>query len=69
VALQRQDLAIDGRQVMNALGRGPGPHVGRALTWLTDCVLEDPTQNTPEKLRALLDDFAAEPTRAGGNAS
>jgi len=59
VALQRKDLALDGTQVMEALGNGPGPHVGRALAWLTDRVLDDPSQNTPEALRQLLARFAA----------
>jgi tRNA nucleotidyltransferase (CCA-adding enzyme) len=57
-ALQRQDLAIDGREVMQLLGRGPGPHVGRALAFLTDRVIEDPTQNTEAGLRQLVASFA-----------
>lgn len=60
IALQRQDLAIDGWQVMEAMGNGPGPHVGRALEWLTDRVLEDPSRNTPDALRRLLASFVAE---------
>ena len=39
---------------MSVLGSGPGPQVGRALHYLTECVLEDPSHNTPEGLRALL---------------
>jgi tRNA nucleotidyltransferase (CCA-adding enzyme) len=58
IALQRLDLAVDGRFVMEALGCGPGPHVGRALRFLTDCVLEDPARNTPDALRLLLLDWA-----------
>ena len=69
LALQRQDLAIDGREVMAALGRGPGPHVGEALSWLTERVLDDPAINTAERLRAVLVDFSAEPTISGGNDS
>ena len=47
-------LAIDGRAVMETLGCGPGPEVGRALAWLRKAVLADPDCNTPERLRALL---------------
>lgn len=54
LALQRPDLALDGRGVMEALGCGPGPHVGEALRRLLDRVLEDPSLNTPERLVALL---------------
>jgi tRNA nucleotidyltransferase (CCA-adding enzyme) len=54
LALQRQDLALDGREVMTALGCEPGRIVGRALDYLTDRVIEDPASNTPEALRALL---------------
>ncbi|HTF33398.1 MAG TPA: CCA tRNA nucleotidyltransferase [Myxococcota bacterium] len=54
VALQRLDLAVDGRFVMEVLGCAPGPEVGGALRFLTDRVLEDPARNTPEALRALL---------------
>jgi tRNA nucleotidyltransferase (CCA-adding enzyme) len=48
------ELAIDGATVMAALGCGPGPEVGAALHYLTDCVLEDPTCNTREALIAKL---------------
>jgi tRNA nucleotidyltransferase (CCA-adding enzyme) len=58
LALQRLDLAIDGREVMERLGCPPGPLVGRALAYLTDQVLEDPSRNSPEGLRDLLDAWA-----------
>jgi tRNA nucleotidyltransferase (CCA-adding enzyme) len=58
LALQRHDLAIDGGQVMRILGCKPGPIVGRALRHLTDCIVEDPSYNTPEALRALLEAWA-----------
>jgi tRNA nucleotidyltransferase (CCA-adding enzyme) len=54
LALQRQDLAIDGREVMTLLGCEPGPSVGRALDYLTERVIEDPACNTPDALRAIL---------------
>jgi tRNA nucleotidyltransferase (CCA-adding enzyme) len=54
LALRRLDLAIDGREVMKCLGCPPGPIVGRALAHLTERVVEDPSRNSPEALRALL---------------
>jgi tRNA nucleotidyltransferase/poly(A) polymerase len=48
------DLALRGDEVMEALGSGPGPLVGRALRHLVACVVADPSANTPERLRALL---------------
>jgi tRNA nucleotidyltransferase (CCA-adding enzyme) len=63
LALYRHDLAIDGKQVMRILGCEPGPIVGKALRHLTDCVLEDPSCNTPEALHALLEAWA----KAGRN--
>jgi tRNA nucleotidyltransferase (CCA-adding enzyme) len=55
LALRRHDLAIDGREVMQRLGVGPGPEVGRVLEFLTERVLDDPSCNTPEALRELLE--------------
>lgn len=49
-----RDLALDGHQVMTLLKIGPGPAVGRALAYLLDRVLEDPTLNTPQHLTELL---------------
>ena len=49
LALHRFDLAIRGDEVMRLLGSGPGPHVGLALRFLTECVIEDPACNTPER--------------------
>jgi tRNA nucleotidyltransferase/poly(A) polymerase len=59
LALHRADLALDGEAVMRALGRGPGPEIGEALRYLTECVLEDPTENEPDRLRARLEAWAA----------
>jgi tRNA nucleotidyltransferase (CCA-adding enzyme) len=47
-------LAVGGAQVMGWLGCGPGPRVGRALRYLTEQVLEDPSRNHPDTLRNLL---------------
>jgi tRNA nucleotidyltransferase (CCA-adding enzyme) len=48
--LTTQELALDGRAVMQILGAGPGPHVGEALRHLLDRVLVDPAENVPERL-------------------
>jgi tRNA nucleotidyltransferase (CCA-adding enzyme) len=48
------DLAIDGGAAMRVLSVGPGPHVGEALRFLLDRVLEDPALNTPDALEAEL---------------
>jgi tRNA nucleotidyltransferase (CCA-adding enzyme) len=53
-ALRRTRLALDGRDVMEVLEVGPGPVVGRALHYLNDRILEDPSCNTEEQLRELL---------------
>ncbi len=58
LALQRHDVAIDGERVIRILGCKPGPVVGRALRYLTDRVVEDPSCNTPEALNALLEAWA-----------
>jgi len=60
LALRRQDLAIDGRDVMQHLGCRPGRHVGRALDYLTERVLQQPGCNTREGLFVLLDAWWAE---------
>lgn len=62
LALSRRDLALDGAAVMAHLGCGPGRSVGRALDHLTECVLEDPSCNTAEGLRSLLDAWHAAQT-------
>ena len=66
MALHRHELAIRGDEVMQVLGTGPGPHVGRALRHLTERVIEDPAVNQPETLRALLLEWRAA-TRGDGS--
>jgi tRNA nucleotidyltransferase (CCA-adding enzyme) len=61
LALHRFDLAIRGEEVMHLLGCGPGPQVGRALRFLTECVIEDPSCNTTERLRERLAGWKPEP--------
>ncbi len=53
-ALSVGDLALQGEDVMRALGIGPGPEVGRALAALLERVLEDPSLNRRERLLAIL---------------
>lgn len=47
-------LVWSGREVMETLGEAAGPRIGRALAYLADRVLEDPTRNTPAQLAAWL---------------
>ncbi len=53
-AFTERDLAVDGRDVMSALGIGPGPKVGDALSYLLERVLEEQTLNQRERLLELL---------------
>ncbi len=69
LALHRFDLAVRGDEVMQLLGGGPGPHIGRALRFLTECVIEDPACNTPERLRERLADWKDERNSAPIRAS
>ncbi len=50
MALSVRDLAVDGRDVMQALGIAPGPAVGRILSHLLEEVTEDPTYNDRDRL-------------------
>lgn len=65
LALHRQQLSIDGQEVMRVLGLPPGPEVGRALAHLTDLVVDEPARNEPETLRALLLAWARERASSG----
>ena len=47
---KREDLAIGGREVMEATGLGPGPEIGSILDALLEAVLDDPSLNTKEDL-------------------
>jgi tRNA nucleotidyltransferase (CCA-adding enzyme) len=62
-ALRVRDLAVDGRDVMESLGIGPGPAVGEMLEALLEEVLEDPGGNTRERLLERLAGLRA--ARAG----
>lgn len=64
-ALEARDLAVDGRDVMRALGIAAGPAVGRVLERLLEETLDDPARNRRDWLLARLDRMRAE---HGGNA-
>jgi tRNA nucleotidyltransferase (CCA-adding enzyme) len=53
VPLSRADLAVDGDDVVEALGIAPGPRLGRILDRLTDRVVDDPALNDRDVLLAL----------------
>ncbi len=57
-ALSERDLAVDGEDVMRVLGLAPGPEVGRVLERLLEEVLDDPSLNSPERLRSRLASLA-----------
>ena len=61
--LSAKDLALNGAEIMKALGIGPSPAVGEATRFLLDAVLERPELNTPSELEKLLRERSA---RAGG---
>jgi tRNA nucleotidyltransferase (CCA-adding enzyme) len=47
------DLAVRGKDLMEALGMKPGPAIGRIQAQLLERVLDDPTLNTREALLAM----------------
>jgi tRNA nucleotidyltransferase (CCA-adding enzyme) len=46
------DLAVNGNDILAALGREAGPWLGQVLARLLDSVIGDPTRNTPSRLLA-----------------
>ncbi len=59
VALEREDLAIDGHDLMQALGIGSGPLVGHLIALLLDRVIADPMLNDRARLLALARELLA----------
>ena len=57
-ALKISDLAIGGREVMEALSVPPGPVVGQVLAKLLERVLDEPELNTRERLLDLVPEAA-----------
>ncbi len=47
------DIALDGKFIMEKFNIGEGPMVGKVLDYLMDQVLDDPENNTAEKLEEL----------------
>jgi hypothetical protein len=63
-ALTVHQLAVDGDDVMHALGLPPGPEVGRVLAALLDQVIEQPALNARETLLERLRAMRSEPGSA-----
>ena len=49
--LEVGDLALTGKELMDALAMPPGPAVGRILGMLLQQVLDDPSRNTKDQLK------------------
>jgi len=47
-------LALNGKDIMDITGLKPGKEIGRMLKFLLEKVIEDPEQNTKEKLQKLV---------------
>lgn len=58
-ALERGDLAIDGDDLMRALGMTPGPALGRLLDELLERVIGDPMLNERNRLLTLAHEISA----------
>ena len=58
-ALDLKGLAVDGTDLMQALGWEPGPAIGETLQRLLERVIGDPTLNTRERLLAVARSMAA----------
>lgn len=56
-ALDVSDLKVDGKDVMRVLNIPPGPKVGKALNYLLEKVLDDPTLNERASLLQLIKDY------------
>ena len=56
-ASRRRRLDISGADVMKQLDCGPGPRIGRALAYLTECIAMNSALNTAGKLRELLSEW------------
>ncbi len=53
-AFKREDLAVNGRDVMEIAGIAPGERVGRILESLMEAVLDNPEHNNREKLVKMI---------------
>ncbi|HKO32786.1 MAG TPA: CCA tRNA nucleotidyltransferase [Candidatus Limnocylindria bacterium] len=59
--LEQGQLVIDGNDLVVELGVSPGPQIGDLLRRLLEAVLDDPSQNTRERLLALARGWQSEP--------
>jgi tRNA nucleotidyltransferase (CCA-adding enzyme) len=59
--LTTKALALNGAEVMAALGVGPSPLIGRATAYLLDRVLDEPALNTKADLTRLLETVPRRP--------
>ncbi|NOK09528.1 CCA tRNA nucleotidyltransferase [Corallococcus exercitus] len=57
--LSAKELALTGGDIMKTLGIGPSPKVGEATRYLVETVLDEPSLNTADELRARLTAWAA----------
>ncbi len=55
--LTTSDLALNGYDVMRLFSLQPGPMVGKILDYLLERVIDNPEDNTTEKLQTLAKDF------------
>jgi poly(A) polymerase/tRNA nucleotidyltransferase (CCA-adding enzyme) len=60
-AFSKRDLAVDGHDIMAALGIAPGPEVGRITDALFERVLDEPELNERERLLALAKELGSRP--------
>lgn len=58
--LSAKELAVTGKQVIDALALEPGPLVGRLIAVLLDRVIAHPALNTPEQLLTLAQELELE---------
>jgi tRNA nucleotidyltransferase (CCA-adding enzyme) len=65
VALDLAGLAVNGDDLMAALGMAPGPALGQLLDRLLERVIGDPMLNERSRLLALADELAAGPAGMG----
>lgn len=60
--LEVRQLVVDGRMLIERLGRAPGPWLGRLLDALLERVLDDPALNERARLLELAEGLASSPS-------